>query len=406
MTILYDNERLDSATVVAAKCDPALRTPRPPLPKFVDRKIDARWLGQDSGVAGRPGDVHVVLSGLPSTPPIVGAVLSDTVRGVWIYRNNDRVPIPNVPDSEPMELKVRTNRTSADLFFGPIRVASGDPYSLRLVYKDGQQSLVQFPSGPCDLSLRAPRPEPSRVEAKPGDDVQSLVDRYGTVSLAKGTYRLTRPLVLNRPVTLTSDGGATLRFAQPSTESSWTTAIKVHCGNTTLNGFAVRFEGPIRWNNEVSWGPAVIGMTDNLDNGHDELKVNIAFTRLDLEMPPVDKAGGWVEAVRLMRLIRAKNGVITENILRGGPIEFFGGPWRIVDNDYRGVLPGTFSHGVFTGHGTHDLLIKGNRTRTLEASGKTWRFLVLGGESANDVIEGNVIEQVASARRRHDSLEQ
>ena len=169
-----------------------------------------------------------------------------------------------------MELKVRTNRTSADLFFGPIRVASGDPYSLRLVYKDGQQSLVQFPSGPCDLSLRAPRPEPSRVEAKPGDDVQSLVDRYGTVSLAKGTYRLTRPLVLNRAVTLTSDGGATLRFAQPSTESSWTTAIKVHCGNTTLNGFAVRFEGPIRWNNEVSWGPAVIGMTDNLDNGHDE----------------------------------------------------------------------------------------------------------------------------------------
>ena len=80
-----------------------------------------------------------------------------------------------------------------------------------------------------------------------------------------------------------------------------------------------------------------------------------------------------------MRLIGAKNGVIADNILRGGPIEFFDGPWRIVDNDFRGTLPGTFSHGVFTGHGTHDLLMRGNRTRALEASGKTWRFLVLGG---------------------------
>ena len=98
-----------------------------------------------------------------------------------------------MPDSEPLELKLRSNRTSADLFFAPYRVASGDEFTLRLIFKDGQNSLVQFPGGTCDLSLRGPRPEPSRVEAKPGDDVQALVDRYGTVSLAKGTYRLTRP---------------------------------------------------------------------------------------------------------------------------------------------------------------------------------------------------------------------
>ena len=97
-----------------------------------------------------------------------------------------------------------------------------------------------------------------------------------------------------------------------------------------------------------------------------------------------------------MRLIGARNGVIAENILRGGPIEFFGGPWRIVDNDFRGTPPGTFSHGVFTGHGTHDLLVRGNRTRALEPSGKTWRFLVLTGYSANDVVERNIIEQIGA----------
>jgi hypothetical protein len=396
VTIFYENDRLDAASVVAGRFDPKLRMAQAPLPKFVDRKIDARWLGQDGGFSSRLDDVHVVLSGLPTIPPIVGAVLSDTVRGIWIYRDNESVAIPAMWDSEPLELKLHPDRRSCDLFFAPYRDASRDEFTLRLIFKDGQNSLVQFPGANCDLSLSSPRPEPSRVEAKPGDDIQSLVDRYGTVSLAKGTYLLTHPLVLTRPVTLTSDGGATLRFAQPSTESSWTTAIKLHCGNTTLNGFAVRFEGPIRWNNEVSWGPALIGMTDALDQGHKEPKVNIVLTRLDLEIPPVEKSGGWVEAIRLMRLIGARNGAIAENILRGGTIEFFSGPWRIVDNDFRGTPPGTFSHGVFTGHGTHDLLVRGNRTRALEASGKTWRFLVLTGESANDVVERNIIEQIGA----------
>jgi hypothetical protein len=396
VTILYENDRLDSASVAAGRCDPKLRMTPAPLPRFVDWKVQARWLGQDGGIAPRPGDVQVALSGLPTTLPIVGAVLSDTVRGVWIYRADEHVSIPAVPNSEPLELKVHSNRTSADLFFGPYRVANSDEFTLRLIFKDGQNSLVQFPGGRCDLSLRGPRPEPSRVEAKPGDDIQALVDRYGTVSLAKGTYRLTRPLVLSRPVTLTSEGGATLVFAQPATESSWTTAIKLHCGNTTLNGFAVRFEGPIRWNNEVSWGPAIIGMTDALDHGHNELRMNVVLTRLDLEVPPVENSGGWVEAIRLMRLLGARNGAIAENILRGGTIEFFDGPWRIVDNDFRGTPPGTISHGVFTGHGTHDLLVRGNRTRALEASGKTWRFLVLTGASAHDIVERNIIEQVGA----------
>ena len=54
-------------------------------------------------------------------------------------------------------------------------------------------------------------------------------------------------------------------FAQGPAEPPWTAAIKIHGSHTTLQGFAVRFAGPIRWKDDVSYGPAVIGATDNLD---------------------------------------------------------------------------------------------------------------------------------------------
>ena len=73
---------------------------------------------------------------------------------------------------------------------------------------------------------------------------------------------------------------------------------------------------------------------------HDDHKENLTFTHLDLEIPPVPNKSGWVEALRLMRLIRARSGVIAGNILRGGTIEFFEGPWRIVDNDFAARFPG------------------------------------------------------------------
>ena len=217
------------------------------------------------------------------------------------------------------------------------------------------------------------------------------------MTLQAGTYRLVRPLVLNEPVALTSAGGATLVFSQPQSEPAWSSAIKIHCGNTTLAGFAVRLEGPIRWNNDVSWGPALIGTTDNFDQGPHEPKFNLMFKHLDLEIPVVVGATPWVDcAEALLRLGGARSGVIEGNILRGGMIEFFDGPWRIVDNDYRGTPPGSYSHCVFGAHGIHDLEIRGNKTRNVGKSGKTWRFLVMTWFGADDVIEGNTIEQVGA----------
>lgn len=140
----------------------------------------------------------------------------------------------------------------------------------------------------------------------------------------------------------------------------------------------------------------MIGTTDNLEPAYDKYKRNLTLTHLDLEIPPVADGSGWVEALRLMRLVRAQNGVIAGNVLKGGPIEFFDGPWRIVDNDFRGTVPGTFSHAVFTGHGAHDLIVRGNRARDHSPAGKTWRFLVLTWQGYSDVIEHNVIEGLGS----------
>jgi hypothetical protein len=394
--VLYDNDQQDSVTIVAGQCDPKLRVPRAPLPELIESRAAVEWLGQDDANPERPGDVHVRISKLADARSIDAAVLSGGMRRIWVFGSSDRAPKSTEPEAMPMKLTIGPDGNSADLWFPPDRETGGERYFLRLVSSQKRNVVIGFQGQRCELARRAPLPAADRVAARPGDDLQALVDGNGTVVLSPGNYRLSRPLVLNRPVKLTCDGGATLRFAQPPTDAPWSAAIKIHHGNTTLNGFAVRFEGPIRWNNEISWGPAVIGMTDNRDPDQDRFRPNIVLTHLDLQVPPVETNGKWVEAIRLMRLLRAASGVIANNTLRGGPIEFFEGPWRVVDNDFRGCLPGTASHAVFVGHGTRDLVIRGNRTSSESPSGKTWRFLVLGGYSLGAVIERNTIEQIGA----------
>jgi hypothetical protein len=392
--VLYDNATLDAAVLVAGKYDPKLRMPEEPLPRYDELAAKAQWLGQDGQDVTGPGDVHVSLSGLSQAPSIAAAVLSDSVRGTWVYQATDGVKLALPHDDVTGALMIRAGspRGTIDLFFPPCRDETGAALTLRLVDSGGRMSVARFSGGACDPGRRAPRPPESRIEARPGDDIAALARQYGTVNLAPGTYRLVHPLVLSKPVTLASDGKATLVFSQVAGDSPWTAAIKIHAGHTTLNGFAVRFEGPIRWDQDVSYGPAVIGTTDSRDEQHADLKVNIVLSRLDLESPSALDPNQWVEAIRLVRLTNAKCGVISGNVLRGGPIELFEGPWRIVDNEFRGTPPGTYSHGVFGGHGTYDLEIRGNRAHPVAPDGKTWRFLVLTGRSSNDHIEENTIE--------------
>ena len=209
--------------------------------------ITAAWLGQDGQSPAGPGDVHVVFSRPAGRLRDRGAVLTDSSRGVWIYRANDRVPLPRDPSAEPLAMKLRcrsqVGRPVLSASIASRRARHVDAQADRR--RTGEARWSGSPGGSCDLSKRSPSPRTdaaSRPSRATTFRLWSIaMERW---SFAKGTYRLTRPLVLNRPVTLTSEGGATLLFAQAGDEPPGPAAIKIHCGNTTLERLRRPFRGP------------------------------------------------------------------------------------------------------------------------------------------------------------------
>ena len=162
----------------------------------------------------------------------------------------------------------------------------------------------------------------------------------------------------------------------------------------------MRFEGPVKWNWDVQWGPAIIGSSDNLDSGAPVTVAGVVIRGLDVESPP--HPGPWAPAPSLMRFMTALNGRIEKNVLKGGTIELRHGPWQILDNECRGTVPNTFATAAFAAHYSHDLLLAGNRVIPVDPTGKTWRFLVLTHFGTNDVVRENVVENVGP--RDDDSI--
>ncbi|MEO6809423.1 MAG: hypothetical protein ABI353_09975, partial [Isosphaeraceae bacterium] len=387
--VVYTNGKVDQTTFTAEHTDPTARVTPPLPPPATIAGVSAQWLGQDGLNLTGPGDVHLAVKGLPGGRTVVGATLSNQAGSAWSYQPGS--PSTFYADANVYALGFRraADPTRADLSFGPVRDETGSTLTLRLALDDGSMAVVPIAGAASDLGKRAPDIAATSVNAHPGDDLNDLANRFGTVRLSPGVYNLNRPLVLAQPVTITADPGATLLFTQGANDPTWSAAIKILKGHTTLDGFAVRFTGPIRWTPGVNYGPAVIGSSDNFDGVADDLKVAINLTHLDLESPPV--ATPWEEAPRLIRLATAQNGRIEGNILKGGMVEFLNGPWQIVNNDFQGTVPNTYSYGVFAGHHTHDLVIKDNTTKSVGPSGKTWRFLVLtDGGSNNQVINNNI----------------
>ncbi len=394
LTVAYENGKSDSATLTAARVDTSLKMPPLKLPAVRFETVQSNWRGQEGSQIVGPGEVHVALSGLPAET-VTAAMLSDSVRGNWTFGARDQGPIANESESKPFEFRRGPATGQADLYFEPNRDETGATMTLRMVLQSGGMVVVSFPGGACDPSRRGPAVAATATQAKPGDDLQDLVNRFGTVRLSRGTYPLSKPLVLNQPITVIGERGAVLNFSQAASDPPWTTAVKVHRGGTRLEGFAIRFTGPVRWNTEVSWGPAIIGQTDNLDaNAPPGTRDDVIFRGLDIEIPPAANPKGAEFAVQTMRLIVGRRGVITGNTIRGGGIEVFDGPWHIEGNDFQGVPPGYFAYTMITAHNPHDLTVRGNRTRALGPSGKTWRFLVLTGQGVFDRIENNVINDV------------
>lgn len=392
--VAYANERSDSARIEAGRYEPSLAMPRLALPTFVPNAIRARWLGQDETPGTKPGDVHVELAGLPTNKAVAAVVMTDSIQGIVTYVLDNRFKLAPFPDATAEGWRQGPDRSRADFFFAPYRDSSNTTQTLRVVFDDGSMTVVKVAGGACDPLRRFPSPASTSTKAKPGDDLNELASRYGTVALTPGTYRLTRPLVLERPVTLVGEPGATLLFDQGADEQPWSTAIKIHSARTTLRDFKVRFQGPIRWRGDVSYGPAIVGTTDNFDVGHSEIKLGLVFMGLDIETPPASKSEGWEETPRMFRLLNTSSVRISKNVLKGGVIEFFGGPVEISDNEFRGTVPGTVTQGMIGGHFVNDLVVRGNRARPEGPSGKAWRFLVLTNRGANIRVEENRVENV------------
>ncbi len=404
----------DMTTVVAGHTDPLLPVPMPMILEVTHARLPVIWKAQD-GEGSHRGDIHVRIEGL-SGGKLTAVALSDSVGGIWTYTSGVAPPLYVPPAGEeiqpPLPLDLRTARGShtADLFFPPFRNEASTRMTLRLIYAEGPSVVTQFAGGECDPYLRGIAPDSSRVVAHPGEDLNVLANRYGMVRLSPGTYRLNRALELNHSVTISGEPGAIVAFSQsPGDRNLWQTAVKIGCGNTTLEGFAIRFATPIHWQAEdYINGAAVLG-TVKQTPGHEDPGCNIVVANMDIESsplapgaPPDDPAwaiplanGGKVPSTpRLMRFLWATSGKITNNILRGGTCDVMQGPWVIANNDYRGTTPGAFTYDVFAAHYCHDVSVLHNRIHVVGASGKTWRFLTMTQAGDHDIIQDNDVQDI------------
>lgn len=389
VTVMYADGKTNHSNFLAGSFNPNLALPAPPPTTVNWSALQARWIGQDGLNLIGAGDVHVTLVGIIAGRSVVRATLSDQVGLAWTYIKPGSGGSSPDPNARVLGFRAATDATKADLTFPPGRNESGATLTVSVVLDDGSVLAARLAGDVCDIGLRAPDVAPTFVLAHPGDDLNDLANHYGTVRLVAGTYPMSVPLVLNHAVTITGDPGSTLVFAQRAGDPTWTTAIKVRASHTTLNGFAVRFAGPIRWTDGISFGSAVIGSSDNFDPWNGDPLLDLAFTHLDLQSPPASSS--WEETPRTFRLANAGSGTISDNLIKGGVTEVQGGPWTITGNTVVGTPVNTFSYGAFATHYSHDVTISANTVAPSGPQGKTWRFLVMTQSGLNDVVSGNTV---------------
>jgi len=390
--VTYADGKVDHTTVVAGHSSPTLKMPAQAPVSVTWDTFQAQWLGQDGQNFVGTGAVHVSLANLPSTHAVASVTLSDASGIDWNYTKPGSGFTSADPSAGVLGLQVPGDATKADLSFIPQRDESGKTLTVVVTLDNGTLLATHLNGGAADTGLLAPLPASSSVVAHPGDDLNDLANRYGTVRLVAGFYPMDQPLVLSHPVTIKADPGATILFSQDASAPTWTAAIKVLASHTTLDGFAVRFTGPVRWTSGISYGPAVVGVADNYDPWSADPRVGLMFSHLDLQGPPASTS--WEETPSLFRLVNAESGSVVDNRLKGGTTEFIGGPWTITGNNYVGTPANTFTYAAFGGHYTHDLTLANNVITPAASSGKTWRFLVLTQEGRDDVVQNNFVSGV------------
>ena len=84
--------------------------------------------------------------------------------------------------------------------------------------------------------------------------------------------------------------------------------------------------------------------------------------------------------------------MIANNILRGGQVEVWGGPWKITGNDYQGATAGTSVSPVFAIRYGHDIVLEANHAHQVDPAGITYGFLLFTGNSSDTIVRNNLVD--------------
>jgi hypothetical protein len=396
-------------------------------------------VGQDGHDLTRRGDIHLELDGLPKEGVVEAVAVSDPCGGYWVFclpeaeaafygmATGGLRTLDDPPEREkfglfrlepyessrnsaqsrfgalPLTLQRRPDSLAADLYLPPFRDEAGSRMMLRVLLRIGtgavKTAICSFPGQRCNPYLRGPLPAESSIAAHPDEVLSDLVDRFGHLRLSAGRYKLKAPLVLNHPVTIAGPREAILEFSQPPESPEWPDAIRISAGNTTLDGFTIRFAGPVRW--QAGYGKAAVlhavpGKSDA--SGRSDPLADLVVTGLDIDSAPVEPLPepGQAEPCNYftMGFGAATSGRILGNTFRGGTIDVMNGPWEISDNTYRGAMPGAVAWDAFAAHYVHDLTVARNHLAPVAPCGKTWRFLVLTQRGDHIAVSDNRVENI------------
>ena len=357
---------------------------------FRAHQATAQWLGQIVADPSRPGWTRVAVRDIPSSG-VSAWQISDGFGQTWLWTvTGQGSPWAAVPGTKPL-VAVKASSGQWFLEFDSRWDLTGETLTVMAAADSGSFYRVDLAGGAVDPAKRSPKPAGSEIVAAPGANLQALVDSYGTVRLSDGVYRLTEPLVLTRPVNVIGSAGTVLLFDQPESSPGWSTVIKLASGAIHLSGFKVRFEGPVKWLDDIRYGPAVIGSPDNYDTflGRVGPMSDLAIDDLDIIGPAPNHENE--EAARLIRLIDDVSGRVAGNVFFGGLIEMTGGPWTVADNRIDGTWVGSFSYDAFAFHDVRGLNLQDNVVTRGPNSGPIMRFLVVNGDSRDIVVAGNTV---------------
>jgi hypothetical protein len=405
ISVRYASNAVSNTTLVAGKADGDRAMPLSKLPKMSASKWSTKWLGSVTKSKLGQGAVQFEINQITADFRSSAAILTDNYGTT--YGTSSTPDKPAAPNALPMIFE-RLSLNKARVEFLPIADLENQPLSLRLVGIDGSNTLIPVTAGKTDLSKRVPTLRSEKSNAKPGDDLQALVNRGGTVILNNGDYKLDRPLIIDKPTRIEAAPNAKpiLTF-RPGGTGDWTSAIKIRSGGTTLSGLIVRFAGPIPWSLDVAYGPAVIATTDNRDSGfnHDAPIWGITLDKVTVYGPPVPRKADPKqppEAIKLVRILNGHFGRIERCVFKGGTIHLQGGPWAIRQNRHDGPLPGSFAYDAFAITKPLGLALESNRIEPLPGSGKLWRFANLTQYGSHIRVAGNLVKNVGP--RDDDSI--